>query len=265
MAGARRGCVLRRRASLRKAPDAGAFAAGGGFLSRTLSRGRRTPSQDLRCRCVLAGGPSSQDPRHGRVCAGGQLLFAGPLSADAFAAGGGSPSQMRPGGLGRICYHGKRGVSRETPACATRAGAAKIMAKKLLMEMRRSPMRRLRRACAWWRGIPARLRRSLSKRWLGCMRQVLRAACTWSGPPTRKRARAFGRRVVRGCALPVHLQAGGPQRGQRCAHELELRGRERRPRAVRGRRSRPHLVADRAGHAPVRLLRKAARARSLHA
>ena len=71
--------------------------------------------------------------------------------------------------------------------------------------------------------------------------------------------------VVHGRALPVHLQAGGAQRCQRRADELELRGREGRHGAVRGRRSRSHLVADRAGHAPLRQLREAAGARSRHA
>ena len=76
---------------------------------------------------------------------------------------------------------------------------------------------------------------------------------------------AAGGRVVHGRALPVHLQAGGAQRCQRRADELELRGREGRHGAVRGRRSRSHLVADRAGHAPLRQLREAAGARSRHA
>ena len=78
-------------------------------------------------------------------------------------------------------------------------------------------------------------------------------------------ARTAGGRGLLRRARAVHLQAGGPQRGQRRAHEPELRGREGRHRAVRGRRSRPHLVADRAGHAPVRRVRQGARARPGHA
>ena len=80
-----------------------------------------------------------------------------------------------------------------------------------------------------------------------------------------ERARVAGRRVVHRRALPVHLQAGGPQRGERCAHEPELRGREGRHGAVRGRRSGPHLVADRAGHAPLCVVRQAARVRPRYA
>ena len=79
------------------------------------------------------------------------------------------------------------------------------------------------------------------------------------------RAGAFGRRSVCRRALPVHVQTGGTERGERRAHEPELRGREGRARAVRGRRPRPHLVADRAGHAPVRGVREGAGAGSLHA
>ena len=80
-----------------------------------------------------------------------------------------------------------------------------------------------------------------------------------------ERARAVGGRVLYRRALLVHLQASRPQRGQRCAHELELRGREGRHGAVRCRRSGSHLIADRAGYAPLRGFREAARAGPVHA
>ena len=74
-------------------------------------------------------------------------------------------------------------------------------------------------------------------------------------------ARGGGRRVHGGCARARHDEAGGPERRLRSPDDAVVSGLQGRAGARRGRRPRPHIEPNRAGHARVRAVRQSARAR----